>query len=105
MPYPFTSREQYEAAMAQPVGKEWNTRTMSSQMAKPKVVTRAGVIIEPLKYRNMVKTGLPVGVEMEALPKGLKKRMNKHKQQMAKKTGSNQKRISGGQQPKRKSGK
>ena len=37
VPYPFTSREQYERSLRAPVGKEWNTSTTVSYMTKPEV--------------------------------------------------------------------
>ena len=54
LPYPFTSAEQYERAIATPVGKEWNTTSAFQQNVKPKIITRAGEIIEPAKFNPKV---------------------------------------------------
>ena len=47
VPYPFTSREQYERTMKRAMGKEWNTAALTDAATKPQVYTRAGVIITP----------------------------------------------------------
>ena len=49
VPHPFTSREQYEASLKQPLGKEWNTTQVHNKLVKPAVVARMGTIIDPIK--------------------------------------------------------
>ena len=49
VPFPFTSREQYERAMRQPLGKEWNSKKSFAMMNQPEIKTRRGVIIDPIK--------------------------------------------------------
>ena len=49
VPYPFTSREQYERSLAVPIGKEWNGMRAARGFARPKVVTDAGRTINPIK--------------------------------------------------------
>ena len=49
VPYPFTSREQYERSLAVPIGKEWNGMRAARGFARPKVVTDAGRTIKPIK--------------------------------------------------------
>ena len=49
VPYPFTSREQYERTMKRAIGQEWNTSALTDAATKPEVYTRAGVIIAPAK--------------------------------------------------------
>ena len=49
IPYPFTSREQYERSLKHAIGKEWNTHNSVRSLTKPTVMTKAGVIIQPLK--------------------------------------------------------
>jgi U3 small nucleolar RNA-associated protein 14 len=51
VPHPFTSREEYERAMAGGVGKEWNVTTSFKDMTRPEVQTRSGKIIQPLSKR------------------------------------------------------
>lgn len=48
VPYPFTSREEYEMAMRNPLGSDWNTPASTSALTVPKVIKRAGTIINPL---------------------------------------------------------
>ncbi|KAF5352803.1 hypothetical protein D9756_006229 [Leucocoprinus leucothites] len=49
LPYPYTSRAQFEQAMEQPLGKEWNTRVGFQRGTLPRVVKKPGVIIDPLE--------------------------------------------------------
>ncbi|CAM9141371.1 unnamed protein product, partial [Chrysoparadoxa australica] len=49
VPYPFTSREQYERSLRQPMGAEWNTAPSVKDMTNGGVLTRAGTIIDPIK--------------------------------------------------------
>ena len=49
IPFPFTSREQYERAMRQPLGREWNSSKSFREMTKPEIKSRRGVIIDPIK--------------------------------------------------------
>eukprot|EP00981_Chlorochromonas_danica_P015793 scaffold14461_cov250-Ochromonas_danica.AAC.3 len=49
VPYPFTSREEYERSLQMPVGEEWNAMPVVSKMTLPEVKTRAGRIIEPIQ--------------------------------------------------------
>ncbi|KAJ2776921.1 hypothetical protein H4R18_005423 [Coemansia javaensis] len=48
VPFPYTTPEQYEATMQAPMGKEWNTTKAHSRFIKPRVMTKAGRIIDPL---------------------------------------------------------
>mmetsp|Transcript_16919 Transcript_16919/g.22148 ORF Transcript_16919/g.22148 Transcript_16919/m.22148 type:complete len:867 (+) Transcript_16919:59-2659(+) len=49
VPYPFTSREQYERSLSNPLGNDWNTMSSYKDAIRPAVITKAGTIIEPLK--------------------------------------------------------
>lgn len=49
VPFPYKTREQYEATLRMPLGKEWNTATAHQKNIVPSVVTKAGTIIHPLK--------------------------------------------------------
>lgn len=55
VPYPFTSREQYERAINGAVGPEWNISTAVKNFTRPEVVTRAGKIIRPISKKAKVK--------------------------------------------------
>ncbi|KAJ6592326.1 Utp14-domain-containing protein [Mycena vulgaris] len=48
LPYPFTSRAQYERSMEAPLGAEWNTRVGFQKGTLPRVVKKMGMVIEPL---------------------------------------------------------
>ncbi|TDH69150.1 hypothetical protein CCR75_008172 [Bremia lactucae] len=48
VPYPFTCRQEYEAAMRNPLGSDWNTSVVTNVLTAPKVMTRAGTTIIPL---------------------------------------------------------
>lgn len=50
VPFPYTSAEQYEAALATPLGKEWNARLAFDNLTRPEVIVRAGVYLEPMAY-------------------------------------------------------
>ena len=50
VPFPFTSREQYERAMRQPLGREWNASNAFQELNKPEVKTRLGTIIDPINF-------------------------------------------------------
>ncbi|TYZ62065.1 hypothetical protein PybrP1_010065 [[Pythium] brassicae (nom. inval.)] len=55
VPYPFTSREEYEMAMRNPLGSDWNTPAATSALTAPGVIKRAGAIIAPLKLTKADK--------------------------------------------------
>ncbi|KAF8167250.1 Utp14 protein-domain-containing protein [Crassisporium funariophilum] len=52
LPYPYTSKAQFERAMDRPLGAEWNTRVAFQRGTLPKVVKKPGVIIDPLEKLN-----------------------------------------------------
>ncbi|CAN0382626.1 unnamed protein product, partial [Laminaria digitata] len=55
VPYPFTSREQYERSLRQPIGGEWNTCQSVKDMTRPAVVVRAGAVVAPMKLGKLHK--------------------------------------------------
>ena len=52
IPYPYTSAEQYEKAMAGALGPEWNTTEGSRMLTRPEVITRIGKVIDPISRRE-----------------------------------------------------
>ncbi|RHY27019.1 hypothetical protein DYB32_008913 [Aphanomyces invadans] len=68
VPYPFTSREQYELAMRNPLGSDWNTARASNALTVPEVMTRAGKMIEPLRLTNEQKA--PAKVQSKTARQG-----------------------------------
>ena len=55
VPYPFTSREQYERSLRRPVGKEWNTASAVREQTRPAVKVRPGTLVQPIKLRKTHK--------------------------------------------------
>lgn len=49
VPFPYESREQYERALRMPVGQEWTSRETHQKLTMPRVVTKQGTVIDPLK--------------------------------------------------------
>ena len=48
LPYPYTSIAQYNAAIKQPLGKEWNTRIEAQRLNMPRVTKGVGKVIKPV---------------------------------------------------------
>ncbi|KAJ2994069.1 hypothetical protein HDV02_001880 [Globomyces sp. JEL0801] len=55
LPHGFDNATQYERTMNTPLGKEWNTPSSFNSLVKPKIVTRMGAVIHPLKYTSKPK--------------------------------------------------
>jgi len=51
VPYPYSSREEYERVMSGGVGREWNVTGSFKDMTRPEVITRAGKVIQPLSKK------------------------------------------------------
>ncbi|KAJ9475699.1 U3 small nucleolar RNA-associated protein 14 [Pseudozyma hubeiensis] len=51
LPYPYTSLAQYQAAMQQPLGKEWNTRIETKRLNLPRVLKAPGKVIAPVRRK------------------------------------------------------
>ena len=51
LPVQFQSSKQFDALMSMPVGKEWNTGDSYKRLIQPDLLTKAGSIIKPLKYK------------------------------------------------------
>ncbi|KAF8640434.1 hypothetical protein AX17_000099 [Amanita inopinata Kibby_2008] len=49
LPFPYTSKAQFERSMERPLGTEWNTRVGFQRATLPRVVAKPGVIITPLE--------------------------------------------------------
>jgi U3 small nucleolar RNA-associated protein 14 len=54
LPYPYDSKDTYERAMRQPLGREFNTDASFRDLTRPAVLKDAGVIIEPIRYSAAV---------------------------------------------------
>ncbi|EGW03602.1 U3 small nucleolar RNA-associated protein 14 homolog A isoform X1 [Cricetulus griseus] len=82
LPYPFTHHQQFERTIQNPIGSTWNTQRAFQKLTAPKVVTKAGHIIKPIKaedvgYRCPPRSDLSV---MQNNPK----RHSKHQKQLKK---------------------
>ncbi|KAG8979889.1 hypothetical protein FRC05_007332 [Tulasnella sp. 425] len=49
IPFPYTSRAQYERSLEAPLGREWNTRLGHQKAVLPRVSAKMGTVIEPLE--------------------------------------------------------
>lgn len=49
LPFPYTSKAQFERNMDTPIGTEWNTRVGFQRSTLPKVVKKMGTVITPLE--------------------------------------------------------
>ncbi|CEP03726.1 hypothetical protein PBRA_003333 [Plasmodiophora brassicae] len=50
VPFPFTSREQYERSLQVPIGREWNSAGGHADLIAPAVTCRVGAVIAPITY-------------------------------------------------------
>jgi U3 small nucleolar RNA-associated protein 14 len=84
VPYPFTSRAQWEAAMRQPLGKEWNTQTATDALTRPDIITRAGTMIAPIERKDKAHNFRRGDEREEELKAGGKKKQVNHRGQSRK---------------------
>ncbi|KZT73253.1 Utp14-domain-containing protein [Daedalea quercina L-15889] len=52
LPFPYTSKAQFERSIDAPIGTEWNTRLGFQRATLPRVVTKPGQIIAPLEKQH-----------------------------------------------------
>ncbi|XP_078001379.1 U3 small nucleolar RNA-associated protein 14 homolog A-like isoform X2 [Glandiceps talaboti] len=48
LPFPYTSVQEFERSIRQPIGRTWNTESAFKKLTKPKVTTKLGTIIPPI---------------------------------------------------------
>lgn len=53
LPFPFEKHQQFERCIRTPVGSTWNTQRAFQKLTTPRVVTRAGHIIQPLSAEDV----------------------------------------------------
>ncbi|NXI21996.1 UT14A protein, partial [Sterrhoptilus dennistouni] len=78
LPFPFERHQQFEQSMRTPVGSTWNTQRAFQKLTAPRVVTRAGHIIQPISAEDIPDTapgsGARIGAEdmpqRTAVPRG-----------------------------------
>ncbi|EHB07182.1 U3 small nucleolar RNA-associated protein 14-like protein A [Heterocephalus glaber] len=83
VPYPFTHYQQFERTIQTPIGSSWNTQRAFQKLTTPKVVTKPGHIIKPIKAEDVgchssSKSDLSVIQSITARPTG------NHKKQLKK---------------------
>ncbi|TFY83338.1 hypothetical protein EWM64_g669 [Hericium alpestre] len=49
LPYPYTSKAQFERSVETPIGTEWNTRVAFQRGTLPKITKKMGTVINPLE--------------------------------------------------------
>lgn len=52
LPHEYKSIAQFEQLMKVPLGKDWNTTQNYKRLLQPEVLTKAGKIIQPLKFKT-----------------------------------------------------
>lgn len=53
LPFPFEKHQQFEQCIRTPVGSTWNTQRAFQKLTAPRVVTRAGHIIQPISAEDV----------------------------------------------------
>ena len=52
LPQQYGPAKQFDALMSMPIGKEWNTQDSYKRLIQNDVLTKAGEIIKPLRYKK-----------------------------------------------------
>ncbi|NWH64222.1 UT14A protein, partial [Geococcyx californianus] len=73
LPFPFEKHQQFEKSIQMPLGATWNTQRAFQKLTTPRVVTRAGHIIQPISTEDVPTMGTAAGTGakpvLETLPK------------------------------------
>ncbi|CAH1228074.1 UTP14C [Branchiostoma lanceolatum] len=67
LPKGFGSVAEFERSIRAPLGKDWNTPSAVAKLTEPKVVTRAGTIIEPISGEETFKKGTGKNMDLEGI--------------------------------------
>ncbi|NXN22542.1 UT14A protein, partial [Nycticryphes semicollaris] len=74
LPFPFERHQQFEQSIRTPVGPNWNTQRAFQKMTAPRVITRAGHIIQPISAEDVPEVATAAGrgakPGLEIQPKG-----------------------------------
>ncbi|NXE98987.1 UT14C protein, partial [Menura novaehollandiae] len=72
LPFPFERHQQFEQSMRTPVGPTWNTQRAFQKLTAPRVITRAGHIIQPISAEDVPNAAPGSGARPrgEAVPGG-----------------------------------
>lgn len=82
LPYPFTHHKQFERTIQIPIGSTWNTQRAFQKLTTPRVVTKPGHIIKPIKaedvdYSSSSRSDLSVTQSNPKRPTGHRKKQLK----------------------------
>ncbi|XP_041896042.1 U3 small nucleolar RNA-associated protein 14 homolog A isoform X2 [Corvus kubaryi] len=71
LPFPFERPQQFEQSMRTPVGPTWNTQRAFQKLTAPRIITRAGHIIQPISAEDVPDTAPGSGARLgaEAMPR------------------------------------
>ncbi|XP_040428029.1 U3 small nucleolar RNA-associated protein 14 homolog A isoform X2 [Cygnus olor] len=69
LPFPFVRHQQFEQSIRTPVGSTWNTQRAFQKLTAPRVITRAGHIIQPLSAEDVTSAGSGAKPVLEIAPK------------------------------------
>lgn len=73
LPFPFERHQQFEQSIRTPLGSTWNTQRAFQKLTAPRVITRAGHIIQPISAEDVpnVATAAGTGAKpgLEVVPK------------------------------------
>lgn len=61
LPFPFERHQQFEQSIQTPLGPTWNTQRAFQKLTAPRVVTRAGHIIQPISAEDVPNTATTAG--------------------------------------------
>ncbi|KAM6061278.1 U3 small nucleolar RNA-associated protein 14 homolog A isoform 2-T2 [Chlamydotis macqueenii] len=61
LPFPFERHQQFEQSIRAPVGATWNTQRAFQKLTAPRVVTRAGHIIQPISAEDVPNVATVAG--------------------------------------------
>ncbi|NXJ69378.1 UT14A protein, partial [Rostratula benghalensis] len=80
LPFPFERHQQFEQSIRAPLGPNWNTQRAFQKLTAPRVITRAGHIIQPISAEDLpkvatgaghgAKPGLEIQSKQQELPSG-----------------------------------
>ncbi|XP_060768949.1 U3 small nucleolar RNA-associated protein 14 homolog A [Neoarius graeffei] len=62
LPFPFQDSAQFETCIRSPMGQTWNTQNTVKKLTAPRVVTKLGSIIEPLRKEDFLPEEKSAGV-------------------------------------------
>ncbi|NWT08208.1 UT14A protein, partial [Vireo altiloquus] len=70
LPFPFERQQQFEQSVRTPVGPTWNTQRSFQKLTAPRIITRAGHIIQPISAEDVPDTAPGSGARLggQAVP-------------------------------------